>query len=260
VHRVLDPIVRVWFRSEVRQLGRVPSEQTLVVTHHDGGVLPVNGLCFGLGWHEHFDFQRPLFVLTHDVLHQALPPLGSALRAVGCIRADRHQMDAALSTGASVLVFPGAARESFRPFWHRRRIDLGGRTGFVAQAIRWDLPITPVVTAGSHETLIVLSRGHQTAKRLGVQRLVRSADVWPVLAGLPWGLWALPFLPHVPLPAKLTTEVLEPIYLPKVLGRRLSPRDAEDPDVVQAGFHEVLRRMRAGLDRLYDARRWPIFG
>ena len=239
---------------------RVPATQTILVSHHDGGVLPINGVCFDVSWHEHYAFARPLYVLTHDVLHEISTGFSKILAQLGVIRADRNAMDAALATGASVLVFPGAARESFRTWWQRREIDLGRRTGFVAQAIRWQLPITPVVSVGAHETVFVLHGGHNLARRLGVPHLVRSGDVLPILAGLPWGIWALPFLPQFPLPAKITTEVLEPIWLADALARPLTPADADDPAVLAAGFEVVIGRMRACMNRLYAERRYPIVG
>jgi hypothetical protein len=162
----------------------VPSTQTIVVTHHDGGVLPINGICFGIEWYRYFDFARPLYVLTHDILHTLMRPISRTLFGdSGLIPADRAMMDAALASGESVMVFPGAARETFRPYSERRDIDLGHRAGFVAQAIKWGLPITPLVSAGAHETVIVLMRGHRLAKMLGIPKLVRSADVLPLRSG-----------------------------------------------------------------------------
>jgi 1-acyl-sn-glycerol-3-phosphate acyltransferase len=258
--RVLDPIARRYFRNEMRGFERLPRTQSILVANHDGGVLPMNGLCFGNAWHRHYDFSRPLYVLTHDVLHRLGKGFSDLMLDSGVIPADRGHMDAALASGESVLVFPGAARETFRPYWKRREIDLGGRSGFIAQAIRWGLPITPVISAGSHETLVVLASGQKFAKSIGLPKLVRSADIWPVLLGLPWGVWALPFLPHLPLPAKITVEVLEPIRLDEALGRKLSPDDAADKAIVAEGFRFVLERMQEGVNRLYAERRWPVLG
>ena len=238
----------------------MPTSQTIVITHHDGGLLPINGICFGVAWYDHFKFERPLFVLTHDLLHSLFPSFSRLMTESGLVRADRHTMDATLATGESVLLFPGAARESFRSFWKRREINLGGRSGFIAQAIRWGLPLTPLVSAGAHETAFVLSGGHALAKWLGIPKMVRSGDVLPLMAGLPWGIWALPVLPQIPLPAKITSEVLEPIWLPDALGMRLTPQDADNPKIVSAGFDLVLRRMRSHVSRLYDERRWPVLG
>jgi 1-acyl-sn-glycerol-3-phosphate acyltransferase len=259
-HRILSRITRSYFRSEFRGTERLPSSQTIVITHHDGGLFPINGICFGVHWYDTFGFDRPLYVLTHDALHSLWDPFSKLMADSGLLRADRQAMDAVLSKGQSVLLFPGAARESFRSFWQRRNIDLGGRKGFVAQAIRWQLPITPVVSAGSHETVVVLTSGHKLAQKLRIPDLVRSADVLPVVAGLPWGVWAIPFLPPIPIPAKITTEVLPPIHLSDELGCRLHPEDANDESIVQAGFDLVLGRMREALGRLYDERKYPFIG
>ena len=259
-HRILSRIIRSYFRSDIRGVERLPSSQTIIVTHHDGGMLPINGICFGVHWYDTFGFDRPLYVLTHDALHSIWDPFSKLMADSGLLRADRQAMDKVLATGHSVLVFPGAARESFRSFWQRRNIDLGGRKGFVAQAIRWGLPITPVVSAGAHETVIVLSSGQKLAHKLRIPEIVRSADVLPLLAGFPWGIWAIPFLPQIPIPAKITTEVLAPIHLSDELGRRLVPEDASDEKIVQAGFDLVLERMRQALGRLYDERKYPFIG
>lgn len=257
---VLRPLMKYYFRAETRGMERLPAGQTIVVGHHDGGVMPINGIAFGVHWYERHGFDRPLYVLAHDILHSLGKGFAGLLADSGIIRADRTAMDAALRTGASVMVFPGAARETFRTYWQRRDIDLGGRHGFVAQAIRWNIPITPVVSAGSHETVFVLASGRKLAERIGLPKLIRSADVLPLQLGLPWGIWALPILPQLPLPAKITSEVLAPIHMSDVLGRRIRKADAGDPDVVKAGYEAVISRMRAALGSLYDERRWPIFG
>ncbi len=259
-HRILSWVTKSYFRSEIRGLKRLPTSQTIIVTHHDGGMLPINGICFGVHWYDHFGLERPLYVLSHDALHSLWDPFSKLMADSGLLRADRKTMDAVLATGQSVLLFPGAARESFRSFWQRRHIDLGGRKGFVAQAIRWGVPITPVVSAGAHETVIVLSSGQKLAQRLGIPKIVRSADVLPIVAGLPWGIWAIPILPQFPIPAKITTEVLEPIHLSEALGRDLRPEDADDESIVQAGFELVLGRMRARIVELYDERKYPFIG
>jgi hypothetical protein len=64
-------------------------------------------------------------------------------------------------------------------------------------------------------------------------------------------VWILPILPQFPLPAKVTTEVLEPI----------EPRgDPDDDAAVQRVFDEVLGSMKQALHRLYAERRYPVLG
>ncbi len=258
--RYLTPMAKKYFRTEGRSMHRIPDGPTILVTSHDGGVLPINGICFGVSWYEKFGEDRPFYVLAHELLFKLFPAFTKLLTDSGCISADRHNLDAVLESGQTVLIFPGAARESFRTYWARRDVDLGGRRGFVSAAIRWNVPITPVASAGGHETLFVLSGGHALARALGVPRLVRSADVLPLLAGIPWGVWFLPFIPQFPLPSKIVNEVLDPVYPSEVMGRTLTRDDADDAVVVSAVFDEVLRRLREGTAKLYDERRWPVIG
>ncbi len=246
-----SPIVSTYFRSEVRGMGRIPERQCLIVAHHDGGILPMNGICFGVAWYEFFEFGRPLYVLAHDLIHRVFGSFTQILPRSGVVSADRAMMDEVVQAGHSLLVFPGAARESFRPFSQRKNIDLGGRVGFVRQAMRHGLPIVPIVTAGSHETLYVIRRGARLARFFHLEKIVRSADVMPIIAGLPWGIWALPFLPQLPFPAKITTEVLPPIVV---------EGDPDRPEDVKAGFDRVLGEMQPALWRLYAERRFPIVG
>jgi len=238
----------------------VPEGQSVIVTHHDGGILPVNGICFGVHWYQTFGFQRPLYVLTHDIIHDVFDLFGTLLPDSGLVRADRRIMDKVMQTGASVFIFPGAARETFRPYSERANIDLGGRTGFVAQALRWNVPVVPVVSAGAHETFFVIRSGKRIAEALRLKKFFRSADVFPIVAGLPFGIWFLPFLPQIPLPSKITTEVLPPIPPEELLGRELREGDADDPEIVRAAYDVVLRRMRSAVARLYAERKYPIIG
>jgi len=253
-YKFIGPMARYYFRHEARNMHRIPREKSIIVTHHDGGVFPLNGICFGASWYEHFNFSRGLYVLTHDLLHGTIPAFSKLMADSGLIPADRYAMDAALAKGHTVMVFPGAARESFRPYWKRREIDLGGRTGFISQAIRWQVPITPLVSAGAHNTVVVLWRGQGLARALGIHKLFRSADVLPVQLGLPWGLWVIPLLPPLPLPARIVSDVLPPVHLSDLLGMTLEPHHADDPVIVRAGFDAVLEIMRKGVNALYDER------
>lgn len=259
VSRLLDPLFRYYFRAEVRGTERFPPEQTMLVANHDGGMLPIDALLFGSAWHKVFDFQRPLHFLVHDMVLRFV----DGLRRIGAVLADRHNLDRVMDAGHSVLIYPGAAGETFRPFWERKRITLGGRTGFIRHALRRRLRVTPVVSVGVHETFFVLARGTWFAELTGMRRLFR-ADVFPIVAGLPLGVWLGACFPQLPLPAKITAEVLEPIdvvALAELLLRRpLTAADLDDPQLVTACFGVVRDRMQEALDRLYTERRYPIVG
>ena len=68
---------------------------------------------------------------------------------------------------------------------------------------------------------------------------------------MPWGLNVGDFLGHVPLPAKITVEVLPAIDLREQFGA--------EPDVDEVYDH-VTTTMQETLDALASERRLPIIG
>jgi 1-acyl-sn-glycerol-3-phosphate acyltransferase len=253
--RRLRSVVDPYFRPEVRGLEHVPDEPAMLVGNHDGGYLAVDGICLGLAWHERFGFRRPLVWLMHDVPFRLSPSLTRTLSLHGVHPACRASVARAFDAGRSLFVYPGGSHEAFRPYLSRRSIDLGNRTGFVAEALARRVPIVPIVSVGAHETLFVVSRGKALARRLPLARRFRT-DVLPLWLGLPWGVGFGP-LPHLPLPAKVTVEALPPIRLWERLGPDADP---SDPVQLQRGLELVRGEMQAALDRLYAERRWPVLG
>ena len=129
---------------------------------------------------------------------------------------------------------------------------LGGRKGFLRLALATGVPIVPVVSAGTHEQLIVLTRGDRLAKLLGMHRWAR-AFVCPIVFALPWGVTS-GFVPYLPLPAQTTLAFGHPIAWPE-----LSPGDADDPAVLDRCYAEVEAKMQSLLDELTE-RRVPFLG
>ncbi|MGH9062210.1 MAG: glycerol acyltransferase, partial [Acidimicrobiales bacterium] len=72
----------------------------------------------------------------------------------------------------------------------------------------------------------------------------------------PWGISPGDLLLHMPLPAKITVQVGEPIDFHERFGR-LDPRD---PEVIWACYHYIERKMQDILDTLAAARRLPVLG
>ena len=129
-------------------------------------------------------------------------------------------------------------------------MDFDGRKGFLEVAHRNDVPLVPVVSIGGQETALFLSRGQHLARWLGLDRLFRL-KVLPISLSLPWGLNVGDMFGHLPLPAKLTIQVLDPIDLRARFG------DAPDWD---AAYEEVVGSMQETLNRLQAERRLPIVG
>ncbi len=238
-----------YFRADIRGLEHVPDAgPVLLVGNHSGGNVPPDTLLLTLAFISRFGVDRPFFQLAHDLVMAS--PLGPLLRRYGTIRASRENARAALSEGAAVLVYPGGDRETHRPSWASNEIDFDHREGFLTLAHELGVPIVPVVSIGGQETALFLSRGEHAAHALGLDRMLRL-KVLPVSLALPWGIDVGDMLGHLPLPAKVTIRVLEPIDLRATYGA--------DPDF-DAVYDDVVGRMQSELSRLAADRRLPIIG
>lgn len=245
------PVVKAYFRSEVRGLELIPPGGVLVVANHSGGLLPMDASVFVVDFYREFGYERPVFTLSHDDLFHG--PLSRYLVRAGFIRATPEHAEQALHAGAVVVVFPGGDYDVYRPTNRRNVIDFDGRTGYAETAIEAGVPIVPMVFIGGQETQFYLSRGMGLARALRVSNwehhLFRSRML-PITFGFPFGLSIV--LPvNMPLPAKVVAQVLPPIDLVATFGAR--------PDVDEVDDH-VRHVMQAALDELARQRRLPIVG
>ena len=189
----------------------------LLVGNHSGGNLTPDTIVFTVAFCTYFGVERPFYQLAHNLVLAS--PVGPILRRYGTVSASHEHAREALEAGAAVLVYPGGDWEVHRPSWERNKVDFAGRKGFIRLARDAGVPIVPVVSVGGQETALFLSNGNWLAKLLGVDRTLRL-KVLPISIALPWGLNVGDFLSHLPLPAKITVEVLEPIDLERALRRR----------------------------------------
>jgi 1-acyl-sn-glycerol-3-phosphate acyltransferase len=242
-------LATLWFRGEVRNMGNVPERgAVLLVGNHSGGNLTPDTIIFTLAFCTYFGVERPFYQLAHNLVLAS--PYGQILRKYGTVTASHEHAKAALDSGAALLVYPGGDWEVHRPSWKRNRVDFAGRRGFVRLALDANVPIVPVVSVGGQETALFLSRGAWLSRVVRADRLLRL-KVLPISIAPPWGLNVGDFLGHIPLPAKITTEVLPPIDLREQFG--------DDPDPEQV-YDDVTRVMQETLDSLAAERRLPVVG
>ena len=238
-----------YFRADVRGLERIPAEgPVLLVGNHSGGNVTPDTFVFTLAFLGHFGVERRLHPLVHNLV--LAMPLPWSLAKFGCVTASHEHAKLALDRGAAVLVYPGGDWEVHRPSWQSAKVEFAGRKGFVRLALDADVPIVPLVAVGGQETSIFLSRGERLARALQLDRLFRL-KVLPISLAIPWGINVGDMLGHLPLPAKLTVEAMEPINLRERFGRH--------PDVDQV-YDEVTAVMQAKLDELSAERRLPFVG
>lgn len=248
---VVHQAMRRYFRAEVEGLDNVPATgAALLVGNHNGGLVSVDSFLAVGAIHDRHGVDRAVFGLAHDFLFHD-PILRRQATRLGLLRAGRTGAHHALARGHLVLVYPGSDLDAFRPFTDRNRVVLGGRKGFVQVALREQVPIIPVVSAGSHEQFIVLTRGDRLARLFRLHRWART-DVCPIVFSIPWGI-SLGFVPYIPLPTQITVAFGAPIAWPE-----LGPEAADDPAIVTRCYERVEDEMQATLDRISAGRRFLI--
>jgi 1-acyl-sn-glycerol-3-phosphate acyltransferase len=253
---VWDALCTYYFRLETSGWERLPEETSLLIGNHSGGSLTMDAWTFVYDWWRRFGTERVLHPTAHDVL-MAAPGLGDYFRQVGVIPASRRGVTAALSAGCDVIIWPGGDVDAMRSWRRRDEAVLGGRTGFVRQAICSGVPIVPVATVGGHDTAFILSEGRWIANGLdrisGLKAKLRGTRM-PVVLGIPFGLTIETIPTHLPLPAKIRTELLDPIHVDK------DPERANDRAYVNSIYAEVESAIQRKMDHLAKRRRFPIFG
>ena len=160
---------------------RLPDSPSMLVGVHSGTWLTMDAWTLCAQWWRRYRGRRTLHGTAHDVL-MALPGLGNYFRAVGVIPAKRESVSAAFAAGHDVVLWPGGEVDAMRSWSKRQTVVLGGRKGFIRQAIRSGVPIVPVATFGGHNTVIVLSECRMLAKLLGLKKTAEMRNC----AAYPW--------------------------------------------------------------------------
>ena len=242
-----------YFRLEIDGWERLPDEPCLLIGIHSGGPLTMDAWTVLMAWWRQFGETRSLHGTAHDVLMKH-PVLGKYFRRLGAVSPSRENIQAAFDKGDDVILWPGGELDCYRNWADRDKAVLGGRKGFIRMAMRAGVPIVPVATVGGHDTLFVVSEGRGLAKLLNLKERMRS-EVAPITLSWPFGL-ALHLMPfqHVPLPAKIRTRVLDPIYLDT------DPARLDDQEYVDAVYKDIEARIQVAMDELAEKRKFPIFG
>jgi 1-acyl-sn-glycerol-3-phosphate acyltransferase len=241
-----------YFRLDISGWENLPDQPSLLIGVHSGGPLTMDAWTVVMAWWRQFGKQRSLHGTAHDVLMNS-PLLGEYFRRLGTISPSRENILAAFEKGDDVILWPGGEVDAYRTWKKRDTAVLGGRKGFVRLAIRSGVPIVPVATIGGHDTLFVLSEGRGLAKMLKLKERMRS-DVAPITLSWPFGvtLHLTPFQ-HVPLPAKIRTQFLEPIDPGN------DPALADDQEYVDSLYDLVEGRIQEAMTAMAKKRKFPIF-
>jgi len=260
IGRAIRRPLQAYFRPRVEGLDKVPAGRALLVSVHNGGVLPVDSIVLGSELYRHFGYERPFHFLAHDILWRAPRRITDALERVGVVQGNPVNAAAVLEADRAMVVYPGGAWEVYRPYAERHHIDWNGHMGYIRLAVRTRTPIVPVPSVGGHETLLVLTRGEWIVRLLGIEGFIRSVHGIPLAIGFPWGL-QLPLPLHIPLPAQVHIKAMEPMELHNLPeGRALFRSDPKgDPEVLARLHHMVQQKVQQGMDDLADGR-IPLIG
>jgi len=241
-------IMGTYFRGEVRGLDNIPEDgPSLLVGNHSGGTMIADTFVFAGEFYEHFGPERRFHQLAHDIAAR-MPGVG--ISRWGTVAASHDNARKAFDKGAPVLVYPGGDYETFRPSWHSDQIEFGGRKGFIKLALEQGVPIVPVVAIGGQETALFVTRGETAAKVTRWSDLTRI-KVLPVALAPPFGISLMDLPTRLPLPAKITVEVLPPVDLVERFG--------PNPDHEEV-YEQVTDDMQDALSSLSEDRTLPVVG
>lgn len=239
-----------YFDPEIRGLGNVPARGPyLLVGNHSGGAYTPDAPIFAAAYLRYWGMSTPLRPLAHNLLF-SFPRLRNVMGRLGVLPASPSNAASALARGEMVLVYPGGDYESQRPFLESRKVDFNGRKGFIRLALEQGVPVIPVVSHGANETVVTLTRGEWLAKVTGLSHLTRT-KVLPFRLSFPFGVVPA-FVPHIPLPSKITIEVGHPMAW-----SHFGPDDAKNDALVDALYDDILGVMQRTLDGLYAERPNP---
>ena len=250
---IWNTLMDKYFRLEFDGFENLPDEPCLLIGVHSGGPLTMDAWTVAMAWWRHFGETRSLHGTAHDVLMKT-PVLGKYFSRLGGLTPTKENIRAAFDKGDDVILWPGGEVDAYRTWADRDKAVLGGRKGFIRLAMSAGVPIVPVATVGGHDTMFVLSQGRGLAKLLKLKERMRM-EVAPITLSWPLGI-ALHITPlqHVPLPSKIRTQILPPIYLDN------DPKRLDDQDYVDAMYTEIEASIQASMDELAKKRKFPIFG
>ncbi len=247
-----DFLLDHYFRLEMTGWEHLPDQASMLIGVHSGTWLTMDAWTLCAQWWRRYEGSRVLHGTAHDAL-MAMPGLGGYFRNVGVIPAKRKSVGAAFAAGHDVVIWPGGEVDAMRSWSKRYDVVLGGRTGFIRQAIRSGVPIVPVATVGGHDTVFVISECRKLAKLLRLKKLLRS-EIAPLVLGFPFGITLEAFPMHIPYPAKIRTEILPAIEIDS------DPDRANDTAYVNQKYNEVETAIQKGVLRLAKQRKGFFFG
>lgn len=242
--RLFLPVMRLlaekWFRLELRGLENLPTDGSALLVANHAGTLPMDAMILHAAV---FDATgRHTRMLGADLVFTT-PYSHDFARRIGATVACPEDAARLLAGDQLVSVFPEGFKGLGKRYSDRYRLQRFGRGGFVATAVRSQVPIVPVSIVGSEEIYPMISNASSLAKTLGF-------PYFPITPLFPW----LGVLGLIPLPSKWIIEFGEAITTDE-----LPPGAADDPGTALQITDQVRITIQNSLYRLLDERPGVFF-
>ncbi|MBV8541560.1 MAG: acyltransferase family protein [Pseudonocardiales bacterium] len=240
---LLRPLYRSWFRVETIGIHHVPAQGAALVVANHSGTLPLDAVMTAMAVREAHPAGRHLRMLGADLLFR-LPVLGSLARKSGQTLACVPDAERLLTSGELVGVWPEGFKGVGKLYRDRYKLQRFGRGGFVAAALRTQVPIIPCAIVGAEEIYPMIGDIKPLARLF-------SAPYFPVTPFFP----LLGPLGMIPLPSKWYIEFGEPLRTDAY-----EPGSAEDPMLVFSLTDRIREIIQQTVYRLLIRRRNPFLG
>jgi 1-acyl-sn-glycerol-3-phosphate acyltransferase len=187
---------RMYFRTEVYDVDRVPQGRVMLIANHSGQV-PIDAAILGCAMF--FDANPPR--VTRAMVEKwtaTLPFVSTFFSRVGQVVGVPENARRLLDMGELLLVFPEGIRGVSKPFERRYQLEEFGH-GFMRLAMETKTPIVPVAVIGAEEQYISLGNLQWAARALRL-------PVFPLIPQMlvPGG--------QLPLPTKYRLFFGDPLY------------------------------------------------
>ncbi|MCA1783929.1 MAG: acyltransferase family protein [Intrasporangiaceae bacterium] len=237
---LVRPLHRHYWRVASHGVEHLPTDGGGLVVANHAGTLPIDAVITRL---DIFDqIGRHARELGADLVFRT-PFIGEWARKTGATLASGNDADRLLTAGELVAVWPEGFKGLGKPWKDRYKLQRFGRGGFVATALRAQVPIVPTAIVGSEEIYPMIYDLRLLARALGV-------PYFPIVAQM----FAMPVfgpLALLPLPSKWIIEYGEPIDT-----TQFDPDAADDPmtvfdltdrvrDTIQGMLHRNLMGRRS---------------
>ena len=237
---VLRRLADSWFRVEVRGAENLPADGSALLVSNHAGTLPLDAMILQTVVYD--EIGRHVRMLGADLIFKT-PYSHDLARKTGTTLACQEDAERLLASNQLVAVFPEGFKGIGKPYADRYKLQRFGRGGFVAAAVRAQVPIIPTAIVGSEEIYPLITGAPALARALG----------WPYFPITPLFPW-FGVLGLIPLPSKWIIQIGDAITTDE-----LGPGAADDPMIVFNITDQVRETIQQTLYRLLMQRRSAFF-